>query len=292
MKLPSAFFRGLAFAGLGLGLSLSAIAQSVLLADHKGKALPVRSANKGVAMVEDNGRRVAASGTKFALKKVDEFLPAFVTVRDMSSQTKNAGKKNETGKGDANHTLEFQAGFEAAYALKDVFIVIEFNFSDDQKTFFIYEVGQLEPRRRKDLKLDVPTGRAIGEDKFQLHVFSQGIEVFHSQQPLLFREQQLDAMVAQRVKTLTDANPQPLFGPMPVYPAKFAKTKAKGQANIAFHVGQKGEVLEPVATSASDPAFGEAAIAALREWRFLPKVVAGRPVETDVEMPMTFDPPL
>ena len=292
MKIPAVFLRPLAFAGLGLWMTLPALAQNILLAEHKGKPLVVRSAHAGAAMVEENGRRVMANGSKFALKKVDEFLPAFVTVRDMSSRTTHLEIVGANMSGDVNHTLEFQAGFEAAYALKDVFIVIEFIFGDDKKSFFIYEVGQLEPRRRKDLKLGVPTGRPLGEGKFQLHIFSEGLEVFHSQQPLLFRERHLDAMVAKRVKALTDAEPKPLFGPTPVYPAKFAKTKTKGEARLTFRVSRKGDVLDPVATSASDPAFGEAAVAALREWRFLPKVVAGRAVETSVEMPMAFDPPL
>lgn len=291
MKTPAALFHRLALVGLGFGLSLPALAQNILLAEFKGKGVPVRAANNGTAMVEVDGKKVMVSSNKFALKKVEEFYPAFVTVREMRARTTHVELTGAVS-GDVNHALEFQAGFEAAYALKDVFIVIEFTFEGNNKSFFIYEVGNLEPRHRKDLKLSVPTGRPLGEGKFQLHIFTQGLEVFHSQQPLLFRERQLDVMVAKRIKTLTDANPQPLFGPMPVYPEKFAKTKTKGEANVKFRVNRKGDVVDPVASSATDPAFGAAAVAALREWRFLPKVVAGRPVESEVEVPMTFDLPL
>lgn len=284
-------FRPLAFAGLGLGLIAPAFSQNILLTEYKGKPVPVRSAHNGAAMIEVDGKRVAANSNKFALKKVDEFRPAFITVRDLQARTTHV-ELTGAATGDVNHALEFRAGFESAYPLKDVFILIEFIFEGNQKSFFIYEVGQLEPRRRRDLNLSVPTGRPLGEGKFQLHLFSEGFEVFHSQQPLLFRERQLDLMVAKRIKTVTDAVPQPLFGPMPIYPAKFAKTKTKGEAHVRFRVSRKGDVIEPVAISATDPSFAEAAVAALREWRFLPKVVAGRPIESEVEIPMTFDPPL
>ena len=43
--------------------------------------------------------------------------------------------------------------------------------------------------------------------------------------------------------------------------------------------------------SASDPAFGEAALAAIRMWRFLPSVRNGTPVATNAVIPFVFDPP-
>jgi TonB family protein len=50
-------------------------------------------------------------------------------------------------------------------------------------------------------------------------------------------------------------------------------------------------VLDPQVKEASDPAFGESAVVAARQWRFLPRVKNGRAVETQVDMPFDFAPP-
>jgi TonB family protein len=50
-------------------------------------------------------------------------------------------------------------------------------------------------------------------------------------------------------------------------------------------------VHDPTPKCTTDPAFGEAALEAVRFWRFLPKVKDGRPVEALVELPFSFTPP-
>ena len=70
--------------------------------------------------------------------------------------------------------------------------------------------------------------------------------------------------------------------------AKLLKTNIAGEAVIALTVSPNGRVLDPQIKRATDPAFGEAALAAARLWRFLPKVETGRAVATTVEMPFQF----
>lgn len=43
--------------------------------------------------------------------------------------------------------------------------------------------------------------------------------------------------------------------------------------------------------SATDPAFGEAALAAIRQWRFLPEMKGGLAVEQSADLPFAFVPP-
>ena len=87
---------------------------------------------------------------------------------------------------------------------------------------------------------------------------------------------------------LTLAAPRPFVGPSPEYPPGLRKAKVKGEAMIRLQIRANGAVLDPQVRSASDPAFGEAALAAIRMWRFLPKVKDGRPVGTEAEMPFSF----
>jgi TonB family protein len=49
-------------------------------------------------------------------------------------------------------------------------------------------------------------------------------------------------------------------------------------------------VLDPTIVEASDPAFGEAAVEALRVWRFIPAIKNGHPVEITANMPLDFSP--
>jgi len=77
-------------------------------------------------------------------------------------------------------------------------------------------------------------------------------------------------------------------GPQP------GSTYALQWADGTLRVGttdRRGAVLDPSVVTATAPEFGEAALAAIRQWRFLPKVKAGRPLETRATMPFDFCPP-
>ena len=73
--------------------------------------------------------------------------------------------------------------------------------------------------------------------------------------------------------------------------AALRKAGVKGKAVVTVRITPQGTVRDPVVESASDPAFGEAALAAVRQWRFIPRVEDGRAVEARVNMPFVFAPP-
>jgi TonB family protein len=85
-----------------------------------------------------------------------------------------------------------------------------------------------------------------------------------------------------------EAAPQPLAGPPPEYPAKLRDAKLGGHAAVHLKISKTGRVSDLQVSSATDPAFGESALAAARQWRFLPRVVDGTPVESTAEMPFVF----
>ena len=127
-----------------------------------------------------------------------------------------------------------------------------------------------------------------GAGRFKLHVFTDGREVLHSQIPFETRERVLDRMVKRRITGVENAPPSPFLCPEPRYPATLARSHVDGKATIRMRIGTNGSVGDPVLESASQPAFGEAALAAVRTWRFLPKIENHRPVEVQVEIPITF----
>jgi hypothetical protein len=108
--------------------------------------------------VEVDGKQVAAEGRRFALHKVDEYWPVFVSVRDLDVSTHYI----EVTGSDMNHEFLLKARLETLYVLDDVFIVLELDTESAGKVIFLTEVGRLLPREPKYLSLRVPMMSALG----------------------------------------------------------------------------------------------------------------------------------
>jgi len=264
-------------------------AQQLLYTEYAGQMHLVRRARDTRPCVEVEGKLVTAPGDRYALRKIDEYLPVFISVQDLNVRTTHleiVGSPTQL-----NHEFHFKARFETPYRLDDVFMVLDLDTESAGKTLFLCEIGQLTPREPKPVALTIPLAYALGSGHFHIHLFVGGPEALHSAIPFAEREAALDRMVAKRIQAAGDAEPKLFIGPTPEYPSSLRKAKAKGQTVVSVRIGTNGRTLEPVVKSASDPAFGEAALAAVRLWRFLPKVKDGRPVETKAEIPFDFAPP-
>ena len=80
-----------------------------------------------------------------------------------------------------------------------------------------------------------------------------------------------------RVQSLS-ASPRMLAKPMPVYPEALRSTSRDGTAAVKFYVDEEGRVRLPQVMEASTPEFGEAAKAAVCQWRYEPLSTGGRRV--------------
>lgn len=98
----------------------------------------------------------------------------------------------------------------------------------------------------------------------------------------------LTALVLPAQKT----NPKPLATPSPGYPDSLEDSGKSGQARVAFVVKADGSVAEARLLSADDPAFGEAALAVIGDWKFEPATVDGVAVDAPVAIPFRFSAPL
>ncbi|MSU70393.1 MAG: energy transducer TonB [Opitutaceae bacterium] len=304
------FHRGV-FAALGIFATLTSalVGQNVLVTEHAKKPYQVVNMRGMQPFVSVEGQVVAATGTRFALVPVEEYAPVLISVRDAKviiRGTRNTAaavlELPEEGRKPANALL-FSAKFESSYRLENVFLVVEMDFgavmdlaaamdSDAVgKEFFPWEVGTLKPHDPKPISLNVSLADHPDEGKFKLHIFVGGREAFNSEMPPGDRAKKLDLMVAKRIKGQRDAIPRPFFGPAPEYPVHLLPAQARGEAVVAIRITAKGVVEDSVVKSATDPAFGEAAITAIRQWRFLPLVKDGQATETTVVMPFVFPAP-
>ena len=264
-------------------------AQHVLLVEDEGKFYVVRAADGDKPRVEKDGKVVTLNAYRYALKDVPEYLPAFVTVRNVSVKTTYATVR--TGAEQINNDFHFDAEFETGYHLRDVFVVLALDTEQGGKRLFLWEVGELKPNKGRDVHIIAPMEAAVGSGRYTFHLFSGGAEVLQSQVSFGERNAALNRMVAARIKDVHEAVPKLFMGLGPEYPPALRKQNIKGRAVISVRIGANGDVFDPVIKSATDPAFGDAALAAVKLWRFLPKVSNGYPVETMADVPVVFTPP-
>jgi len=311
--------RGLAGTGLALLLLAPLAAQNRLyVLEPDNSYYPVLKVTGSQPFIMQKGALVAAQGHHYALRKVDEYMPVFINVEgkqatatdvqmvpiapeinkatggvfDGSTDSHQGHRSNEiSGATNIQGQFQFDASFEAPYLLNDVFLVLELEFSGAGKSLLVCEVGQLEPGKPKPVTQTLNRKQSFGTVQSTIHVFVGGTEVFTSEQTPEYRAEQLDRMIAHRIAAAPAAKLKPFYGTAPAYPAALRSTGLKGEAVVSLRVSPQGKVLDPVVERASEPPFGDAAIAAVREWRFLPRVVDGHPVETRVSIPFVFVPP-
>jgi TonB family protein len=269
-------------------LSVRLAGQTVVMALDGDKASWVRAARGNDPCVEVDGKIKPILAGGYALKDVSEFLPVFVSVKDIKVGTKWIN--TSTGQ-EINQTFEFYATFESLYALKDVFLVLDLTTESGVKHIFLSQVPDFEAHKERSVSEEVPISERMGKGKYKLHLYSEGAELLQSEIPFGVREAALDRMVAKRIKDVHSQAPRLFVAAAPEYPPALEAANLKGQVMVAFRIGPNGAVYNPVVKSATDPAFGEAALAAVRVWRFLPAVKDDAAVGMDVVVPVVFDSP-
>jgi len=263
------------------------LAQQALYVAKGDTALLVREVRDQTPMVEENGKLVPVDSYRYLLNEIPEYAPIFISVRHVQtdiSYVESMGDNKQT-----NRTFKFFAEFEANFNLERVFLVLDITRENSEEKLFVQEVGNLVARVPKNILFKMPFDQNVGPFKYVVHLFVDGREVLHSEIPFDYREQVLNRMIAARIKDVRNApSPRPFMGPAPEYPAALRKAKVKGEAVVGMRIDIHGNVQDPCVKSASDPAFGESAVAALRLWRFLPRVKDGSPVETKAQMRFDF----
>jgi TonB family protein len=75
----------------------------------------------------------------------------------------------------------------------------------------------------------------------------------------------------------------------PVYPRAMKKTGLVGEVVMRFVVDKHGDVTNPVVVRSNNPGFEKAAIESVLEWKFKPGIKDGVPVNTYMQIPITFE---
>jgi TonB family protein len=262
-------------------------AQCVLMTANGQKMAWVKAASGSKPCIDVDGKVQPIAPQGYAMKAVSEYLPVLVNVRNPYTRVSYATTDTSVA---SNKILVYSATLETGYRLDDSFVVATLG-PDGAYTSIVLSEVDLVPNQEKQISISLPLGATLGSGSCQLHVFSGGIEAINSEMLPNVREAALDSMVAGRIKGVHAAGPKLFFDPPPEYPASLKAANIKGQASVAIHIGANGAVSNPVVRSATDPAFGDAALAAVQMWRFLPTIKDDHPVETQAVVPFTFEPP-
>lgn len=76
---------------------------------------------------------------------------------------------------------------------------------------------------------------------------------------------------------------------VPAYPAELRKAAITGSVRVGFQVLADGSVSDVKIIQSSEPAFADAALSAVRQWRFKPWTVSGdNPAQIDVQNDLIF----
>ncbi|MEX2558484.1 MAG: energy transducer TonB, partial [Pirellulales bacterium] len=100
------------------------------------------------------------------------------------------------------------------------------------------------------------------------------------------------AATVQAIGNEPEELPWPLDNMPPVYPAEAQRNGWQGTVVLRVRVGETGRVRNvSVASSSGHTLLDAAAASAVRQWRFRPARLGGRPVETSVRLPVKFELP-
>jgi TonB family protein len=82
-------------------------------------------------------------------------------------------------------------------------------------------------------------------------------------------------------------NPHSVKRVMPVYPMEARRRGIEGTVTVRVRIDRHGDVVSAEAVT-SRPFIGGAALDAVRHWRFVPLIVAGRATESEVTIEFNF----
>jgi protein TonB len=85
-----------------------------------------------------------------------------------------------------------------------------------------------------------------------------------------------------------DQAPRVVYQPAPPYPPELKRKKIQGTVLVLFLVDKDGRVKEPKIQKSDHPSFDNAALGAVKRWRFEPGKVGGAAVQFRMRVPITF----
>jgi protein TonB len=293
MKIPNVFFGLLAFAP-------AALAQNIFVSDEGSTPMTVHGIAYGKPLINVDGKIVSGSGIRYALmkSKAPAYPPGLVKINGFHVTVSHSDDQGA----QTVYPVEITGYLESTVPLKRCFIVYAPNSGLDKGRIFVNELPDLPKGEQRRLDIVCMMQEEIEEKQLDVHIFADGVELLNSRM-----EQDYIAAETKKTEDLLARRNAPAAGPAdalpenrnvaiarakrPAYPDALKPKALSGTAKVSCHVDVHGDVVSAVVVDATDPLFGEAAVAAVREWKFEPAVKDHQYVEATAIIPFTFKPP-
>jgi TonB family protein len=276
---------------VGLGVVPAASAQNVFLAIEDGGAKMVKGVYNDQAQVDDAGKLRSSATSRYALSPATIYRPGFINFTDFRLGVSHLEVMAGPGVGgNFNYTLRIYAHATVDTVLKNCFMVLELNGWHASGCVYQH-LSDLAPGQGLDLELNFKLAEKFEEGRYRLHIFSDGIEVLHSKMTpdyVALQKKKTEALLSGQTQ---DFPPILAQRANPTYPPDLKGAKVDGAARVRCHVSKNGEVASVELVSATDPAFGAAALAAAPKWKFDPALKGRHFVDAMVEVPIEFKAP-
>ena len=90
------------------------------------------------------------------------------------------------------------------------------------------------------------------------------------------------------IYTKVDVNPVPMKTPPPIYPEALKREGGSGVVAVTIVIDEKGTVIKATVAKSSNDGLNEAAIEAVKKWKFKPAQKDGEKVKVRVTVPISF----
>lgn len=265
----------------------TAFAQNVFVVLEDKEPRVVKEIRLHQPIIEKDGKLAVASGDSYALGRSSVYRPGLVTLTDFRVGT---SRLESTGGGSSNHRLNIYGRAKSDTAFKKCFMLLEMTAWKSKGVVFV-EMPDLPVGEAVELNLSFALQERLEEGSYRVHLFSDGIELLHTKMPEAYvakQKQKTAELLAGKTKDFPPILAQRVN---PVYPEALRKSKTAGTARVRLVVTKNGDVESPELVTASDPAFGEAAVAAVAKWKFDPALKGGKFANARLEVPIEFRPP-
>jgi TonB family protein len=274
--------------GLGALLWLPALrAQSVFVAYEDGTQRAVRAVYHNRPFVEEGKKLVESGATRFALQKAAIYSSAIITVTHENATVHHL-EMIRAGTG-VSYSMRFEAMVTSDTNLENCFMVMELTYLEG-KGIIYQDLPNLRAGETVPLGFLFDLEGRVGPGHYKLHFFADGLELLTSKMKPDYIAAQKRKIEEFRLRDQADRNVVAASTVAPVYPAELTGQKVSGSATVRCHVDPDGKLVDAQMVTATNPAFGAAALAAVRQWQFGAAIKNHRLVESTVDLPFDFSP--
>ncbi len=263
-------------------------AQSLFVVYEDNAQRVVRAVHYGHPYVEVDKKLRSATGARYGVQKAAIYSPACVTIAHEHVVVRHVEFVDAVG--SLNYDMRFMAELTSDRDLENCFVVLELAYAAGTGVVF-EELPNLRAGKMASIDFVFQLAEPVGEGHYTLHLFANGLE-------LLTSKIEPAEIAAQRARTeefmlrgQPDRNVVASHMVIPIYPHELEAERLVGSATVRCHIDTSGKLVETRVVAATHPAFGEAALAAVRQWQFGPAVKDHHYVESTIEIPFDFKAP-